>query len=100
MKPDPMGRRMTVIVREEGWSVEVYTREHPPAQVHAKKGGCEVKDQDLKGRSPAPGKHANDTEATEVFGPGLVRVLSVEFLLRVIRRSRALLPGPAGFLFL
>lgn len=38
-----MGRLMTVIVRDEGWSVEVYTREHPPAHVHVKKGGCEVK---------------------------------------------------------
>jgi hypothetical protein len=32
-----------VIVREEGWSLEVYTRDHPPPHVHAWYGDGEVK---------------------------------------------------------
>lgn len=34
---------MTVIAREEGWVLEVFTRDHPPPHVHARRMGCDVK---------------------------------------------------------
>jgi hypothetical protein len=32
-----------IIVREDGWCIEVYTRDHPPPHVHVRCGKGEVK---------------------------------------------------------
>lgn len=34
---------MMIIVREGGWSIAVFTRDHPPPHVHARCGRGEVK---------------------------------------------------------
>ena len=32
-----------VVVREDGWCIEVYTRDHPPPHVHVRRGSGEAK---------------------------------------------------------
>jgi hypothetical protein len=44
---------MPTIVREDGWAVEVFTRDHPPPHVHVRREGCEVKVSLPPGEAPA-----------------------------------------------
>lgn len=43
-KPKPLGYRMPVIVREGGWRILIYSNDHAPPHVHARRpDGGEVK---------------------------------------------------------